>query len=264
MDLQLKGKSALITGSTAGIGFAIATGLAQEGVSVVLNGRTQTRLDQALARLREVAPQAQASGIAADLSSGPGMETLIQKLPEVDILVNNLGIFEAKAFEDLTDDDWRHFFDVNVLSGVRLSRHYLPQMKQRNWGRVVFISSEAGINIAPGMIHYSTTKTAQLALARGLAETTAGTGVTVNSILPGPTRSEGASVFLNRLAEQQGIDSKTVEKQFLQETYPFSLLQRFADPAEVAHLVTYICSPLSSATNGASLRVEGGVVRTLV
>jgi NAD(P)-dependent dehydrogenase (short-subunit alcohol dehydrogenase family) len=259
MDLQLSGKKALVTGSTAGIGFAIAQSFAREGAEVVVNGRTQERVDAAVARIGKGA-----TGLAADLGTRAGVESAIQRIPTVDILVNNLGIFEPKPFEDIPDEDWFRFFEVNVMSGVRLSRHYLPLMKQANWGRIIFISSESGIQIPAEMIHYGFTKTAQLAISRGLAETTAGTGVTVNAVLPGPTESEGVGEFVGRLANQAGTDRSSVERDFFQTARPTSLLQRFASPEEVASIVTFLASPLSSATNGAALRVDGGVVRSII
>jgi NAD(P)-dependent dehydrogenase (short-subunit alcohol dehydrogenase family) len=204
------------------------------------------------------------SGVAADLGTKQDVELLTNKVGTVDILVNNLGIFEAKPFEEITDEDRLRFFEVNVLSGVRLSRFYLPQMLKKNWGRIVFISSESGVNIPVEMVHYGVTKTAQLALARGLAETTAGTGVTVNSVLPGPTRSEGVEQFVEGLAKTQKTDAATVEKEFFRSVRPSSLLKRFAAPEEVAAMVVYVCSARASATNGAALRVDGGVVRSIV
>ncbi|HXN81421.1 MAG TPA: SDR family oxidoreductase [Myxococcales bacterium] len=264
MDLQLKGKRAVVSGSTAGIGFAIAEELAREGAEVVVNGRTEARVEQAVARIRKSAPQVLVQGVAADLATAEGAAKLVARVPAADVLVNNLGIFEAKPFGEIPDADWLRIWDANVMSGVRLSRHYLPRMKQGGWGRVVFITSESAVQIPAEMIHYGVTKTAQLGLARGLAELTKGTAVTVNSVLAGPTRSEGVSVFVESLAKQKGIDKKQVEQEFFQHMRPSSLLQRFAEPAEVAHLVTYLCSPLSSATNGAALRVEGGVVRSIL
>jgi NAD(P)-dependent dehydrogenase (short-subunit alcohol dehydrogenase family) len=258
MDLQLKGKTALVTGSTAGIGLAIATTLAAEGARVIVNGRTQTRVDRA------VRSAGASEGLAADLGTEAGAATLIERHPEVDILVNNLGIFEAKPFEEIPDAEWRRFFDVNVLSGVRLSRHYLPAMKRKNWGRIVFISSESAIQIPAEMIHYGMTKTAQLAVSRGLAETTAGTGVTVNSVLPGPTASEGVTGFVEGLAESQGVDKATVEREFFEKMRPTSLIRRFATPEEVASMVAFVCSPLAAAVNGAALRVDGGVARLVL
>jgi NAD(P)-dependent dehydrogenase (short-subunit alcohol dehydrogenase family) len=264
MDLKLTNKRALVTGSTAGIGFAIASLLAEEGASVVVNGRSQSRVDEAVNRIRRVRNDAQLTGVAADLGSRQGIDLMTSKVPTLDILVNNLGIFEPKPFAEITDDDWLRFFEVNVLSGVRLSRFYLPLMLQENWGRIVFISSESGLNIPVEMIHYGVTKTAEIALARGLAETTAGTGVTVNSVLPGPTRSEGVGQFVKDLSKQQGTDEASFENEFFRSVRPSSLLKRFSSPEEVAAMVVYVCSPLASATNGAALRVDGGVVRSIV
>jgi hypothetical protein len=264
MDLQLEGKRALVTGSTAGIGFAIAKGLAKEGASVIVNGRSTKRVDEALTALNKAGVSGNLEGLAADLGTADGTRAAMERFPEVDILVNNLGIFETKPFESITDADWLHIFEVNILSGVRLSRHYLPGMKRRNWGRIVFISSESGVQIPTEMIHYGMTKTAQLAIARGLAETTAGTNVTVNSVLPGPTASEGANNFVEKLARDQKTTRQEVEKQFFENMRPTSLLKRMAEPDEVANLVTFVCSPLSSATNGAALRVDGGVVRSIL
>ncbi|HEY1376479.1 MAG TPA: SDR family NAD(P)-dependent oxidoreductase [Gemmataceae bacterium] len=264
MDLQLTNKKALVTGSTAGIGFAIASLLAQEGAVVVVNGRSQGRVEDAVGRIKTDNKDAQVTGLAADLGTREGVNLLTTALPALDILVNNLGIFEPKPFPDVPDEDWQRFFEVNVLSGVRLSRFYLPGMLQRNWGRVVFVSSESGVNIPVEMIHYGVTKTAQIALARGLAETTAGTNVTVNSVLPGPTRSEGVQQFVQDLATGQGTDAATVEREFFRTARPTSLLKRFATSDEVAAMVVYVCSPRASATNGAALRVDGGVVRSIV
>jgi NAD(P)-dependent dehydrogenase (short-subunit alcohol dehydrogenase family) len=264
MNLQLEGKRALVSGSTAGIGYAIAEGPAKEGATVIINGRTEQRVEQAVASLKEAGVKGKVEGLPADLGSAAGASLAFQKFPEVDILVNNLGIFEPKPFEEIPDEDWRKFFEVNVLSGVRLSRHYLPGMKKRNWGRIVFISSESGIQIPVEMIQYGMTKTAQLAVSRGLAETTAGTGVTVNTVLPGPTASEGAELFMNNLAETQHKTHCEIEQEFFQNVRPTSLLRRFATTQEVAALVTFVCSPLSAATNGAALRVDGGVVRSII
>jgi NAD(P)-dependent dehydrogenase (short-subunit alcohol dehydrogenase family) len=264
MDLQLTNKKALVTGSTAGIGFAIASLLAEEGASVVVNGRSPQRVEQAVDRVRTERKNAKVTGVAADLGTKEGVDMLIRELPAVDILVNNLGIFEPKPFAEITDEDWLRFFEVNVLSGVRLSRFYLPRMLQKNWGRIVFISSESAINIPVEMVHYGMTKTAQLALSRGLAELTAGTGVTVNSVLPGPTRSEGVEGFLQDMAKGQGTDAAKVEAEFFRTVRPSSLLKRFETPEEVAAMVVYVCSPRASATNGAALRVDGGVVRSIV
>jgi NAD(P)-dependent dehydrogenase (short-subunit alcohol dehydrogenase family) len=264
MDLKLEGKQALVTGSTAGIGFAIAGALLKEGASVVVNGRTEQRVKAALKQLQHSATRGKVEGLAANLGTADGVQQAIARFPALDILVNNLGIFEVKPFEQISDDDWLHFFEINVLSGVRLSRHYLPGMKQRNWGRIVFISSESAVQIPAEMIHYGMTKTAQLAIARGLAETTVGTKVTVNTVLPGPTASEGVSKFVEQLAAEQQTDAASVEKGFFRGMRPTSLLQRFATPEEVAALVAFVCSPLSSATNGAALRADGGVVRSIL
>jgi NAD(P)-dependent dehydrogenase (short-subunit alcohol dehydrogenase family) len=266
MDLQLRGKRALVTGSTAGIGLATAAGLVREGALVIINGRAQERLADAAERLRGLAATGtlQVQGVAADLSTAQGVADLVRHVPDVDILVNNLGIFEPKPFEEIRDADWLRFFETNVMSGVRLTRHYLPGMKQRGWGRIVFVSSESGVQIPSEMIHYGMTKTAQLAIARGVAETTAGTGVTVNSVLPGPTESDGVAAFVSDLAKQQGIDCHQFEVEFFRSARPTSLLRRFATVDEVANMIVYICSPLASATNGAALRVDGGVVRAIV
>jgi NAD(P)-dependent dehydrogenase (short-subunit alcohol dehydrogenase family) len=263
MDLQLKGKLALVTGSTVGIGFAIAEGLAREGATVIVNGRSEARAAKAVENIREKIPDAKVDAFVADLSTADGFEALQSLYPKVDILVNNLGIFNPQPFEEISDDEWRRFFEVNVLSGVRLSRHYLPRMKQGGWGRIVFISSESALQIPVEMIHYGFTKTAQLAISRGLAESTIGTGVTVNSVLPGPTASEGVTDFVGKLASQANQTASEFEKFFFEKVRPSSLLQRFETPEEVANLVVYICSTLASATNGAALRVDGGVLRSI-
>jgi NAD(P)-dependent dehydrogenase (short-subunit alcohol dehydrogenase family) len=263
MDLGLRGKLALVTGSTAGIGLAAARALAIEGASVTVNGRTEPRVANAVTRLRNELPGATVNGIAADLSTGDGCRALIGRLPEVDVLVNNLGIFEPKAFDQIPDEDWIRFFETNVLSGVRLARHYVQGMRSRNWGRIVFVSSESALQIPAEMIHYGMTKTAQLAVSRGLAETLAGTGVTVNSVLPGPTASEGVGEFVARLAAEQGSDAATVERQFFATARPSSVLRRFTTPDEVAAMIAYVCSTRASATTGAALRVDGGVVRAI-
>jgi NAD(P)-dependent dehydrogenase (short-subunit alcohol dehydrogenase family) len=264
MDLQLQGKRALITGSTSGIGWATARELAAEGAHVILNGRDPSRLASAVARVQAELPAASVDGVAADLSTPAGCQQLLGAAGERDILVNNLGIFETKAFEQIGDDDWLRFFEVNVMSGVRLSRHHLPRMKARGWGRIVFISSESGICPPADMVHYGMTKSAQLSVSRGLAETCVGTGVTVNAVLPGPTRTEGVGEFFAKLASDAGQTLQAAEHDFFKSARPTSLLQRFIDPAEVAAMVTYVCSPRAAATQGAALRVEGGVVRTLI
>ncbi|MEG3985789.1 SDR family oxidoreductase [Microcoleus sp. S28C3] len=264
MDLQLSDRIALVSGSTAGIGLAIATTLAQEGATVIVNGRTQERVNDALKSIQQSVPNAKLQGIAADLGTQAGVKLLFQQVPEVNILVNNLGIYGAKAFEDISDEEWMNFLEVNVMSGVRLSRHYLPLMLKKDWGRIIFISSESGLNIPVEMIHYGVTKTAQIAVSRGLAETTAGSRVTVNTVLPGPTRSEGVETFIEGLAKEQNISAEQVEKEFFTNTRPSSLIQRFASTSEVAALVAFVASPLASAINGAALRVEGGVVRSII
>ena len=264
MNLELEGKRALITGSTAGIGFAIAERLALEGASVIINGRTQKRVDDALAKLSGAGGGDSMKGLAADLGTADGVRQAIEQFPDVDLLVNNLGIFEPKTFEEISDADWLRFFEVNVMSGVRLSRHHLPRMKQRGWGRIVFISSESAVQIPAEMIHYGMTKTAQIAVARGMAETTAGTDITVNSVLVGPTGSEGVIDFVDQLAMQQGKDRGTVEKEFFQSMRPTSLLKRFIEPKEIGAFVAFLCSPLASSINGAALRADGGVVRSIL
>jgi NAD(P)-dependent dehydrogenase (short-subunit alcohol dehydrogenase family) len=263
MNLQLDGKKALVTGSTAGIGLAIARALAREGASVVITGRTQERVDGAVESIAKEIRGAQISGIAADLATPDGTSQCIQAVPTVDVLVNNLGVYEVKPFEQISDHDWHAIIETNFMSGVRLSRHYLSRMKAANWGRIIFISSESATNIPVEMIHYGVTKTMQVALARGLAQTTAGTAVTVNSVLAGPTRSEGVEKFIADMAKAKNVTPAEVEKEFFRTTRPGSLLQRFATTDEVAALVAFVASPLSSATNGAALRVEGGVVGSI-
>lgn len=264
MNLQLENKLAFVTGSTAGIGFAIAKALAADGARVILNGRTEDRVAEAIASLRAKVPNAKLESLALDLSKADAAAESIKRFPQVDILVNNLGMYEPKPFEDISDDDWSALFEINFMSGVRLSRHYLPRMKTAGWGRIIFISSESAVNIPVEMIHYGVTKTMQLALARGLAELTAGTAVTVNSVLAGPTRSEGVEKFLVDLAKTNHVSVAEVEKEFFNKARPGSLLRRFATSEEVAALVAFIASPLSSATNGAALRAEGGLLRTIL
>lgn len=264
MDYGLNGKRALVTGSTQGIGFAAAAALAREGAAVFVNGRTPDGVSNAAERIRAEISGAEVSGVAADLSDAKGAEILAGSIPELDILVNNLGIFQPKPFPEISDAGWQRFFEVNVMSGVRLSRAFLPGMTERGWGRIVFVSSESGVQIPEEMIHYGMTKAAQIAVARGLAETAAGTGVTVNSVLPGPTRSEGVETFVKELAEEKGITLEEMEAEFFRTARPTSLLGRFIEPEEVARLIAYVCSPLASATTGAALRVDGGVVRAAV
>ncbi|WP_234086539.1 SDR family NAD(P)-dependent oxidoreductase [Azonexus sp. R2A61] len=263
MDLQISGKRALVSGSTRGIGFAIAAELAREGAKVTLNGRRPQDVEAAVERLKGLAPQAEVDGIAADLGTAYGVAALSAQLPAVDILVNNLGIFDPSPFDAIPDSEWLRFFEVNVMSGVRLSRHYLPGMKANRWGRVVFISSESGINTPGEMVHYGMSKSAQLAVSRGLAQDCAGTGVTVNAVLPGPTRSEGVADFFGKLAAAEGIPLAEMEQRFFAEARPTSLIKRMIDPAEVAALVAYVCSGRAAATTGAALRVEGGIVSTI-
>jgi NAD(P)-dependent dehydrogenase (short-subunit alcohol dehydrogenase family) len=264
VDLKLAGKVALVTGSTAGIGFAIANSLASEGAHVYVNGRTQPRVDAALAAIRSFTKAGTVDGIAADLSGASGAEAIIKALPAVDVLVNNVGIFEPKPFAEIPDADWLRFFEVNVMSGVRLSRHYLKGMLKKNWGRIIFISSESAVQIPAEMVHYGMTKTAQVAVARGIAESVAGTGVTSNSVLAGPTESEGVAVFVEAMAKQQRKSKEEVEKEFFEHARPSSLLKRFATVDEVAAMATYLAGELSSATNGAALRADGGVVRAIL
>jgi NAD(P)-dependent dehydrogenase (short-subunit alcohol dehydrogenase family) len=263
MNVQLENKTALITGSTAGIGFAIAKALAADGARVIVNGRAEARVTEAIASIRAGFPSARLEALALNLSKADAAMETTKRFPDVDVLVNNLGIYEVKPFEQITDEDWSAIIETNFQSGVRLSRHYLPRMKTAGWGRIVFISSESAVNIPAEMIHYGVTKTMQVALARGLAETTAGTGVTVNSVLAGPTRSEGVEKFVADLAKSKNATTAEVEREFFRTVRPGSLLQRFATTDEVAALVAFVASPLSCATNGAALRVEGGVVHSI-
>ncbi|MES2454842.1 MAG: SDR family oxidoreductase [Bacteroidota bacterium] len=264
MDLQLRNKTAFISGSTAGIGFAIAQSLLQEGAKVIINGRTEASVAAAVNELKHLVSGAEVSGLAADFSNAAEVNALIGQLPDVDILVNNAGIFEPKAFADIPDEDWFRFFEVNVMSGIRLSRIIFPKMLAKNWGRIIFISSESAVFIPDEMIHYGMTKTAQLAVSRGLAELSKGSGVTVNAILPGPTKSKGVGTFIEDLAKAGNITTDEVETDFFKNLRPTSLLQRFASVEEIASTVTYYVSPLASATNGAAIRVEGGLVRSIL
>lgn len=263
MNLGLQGKLAVITGSTAGIGYAIAATLAEEGARVVINGRTQARVDSALERLRMSNRGAEYNGVAADLGTAKGVDVFVEAVPVADILVNNLGIFEVKPFLEITDEDWQRFFDVNILSGVRLCRHYLSYMLKRNWGRIIFISSESAQQIPAEMVHYGMTKTAQVAIANGIARSFAGTGVTTNSILVGPTASEGASNFVQQAAKSQGISPAEMERQFFSTARPTSLLKRFETPEEVANIVAFVAGNQSNIINGASLPADGGVVQSI-
>jgi NAD(P)-dependent dehydrogenase (short-subunit alcohol dehydrogenase family) len=261
MDLKLQGKLAVVSGSTAGIGYAIASALAAEGAQVIVNGRKQASVDDAVSRIT-AETGGRVVGFAGDLSVASAAEELLRRHSGIEILVNNLGIFEPKEFEDIPDDDWRRFFEVNVLSGARLARLCLPAMRRANWGRIIFVSSESAVQIPSEMIHYGMTKTAQLAVARGLAEAVAGTGITVNSVLPGPTRSRGVGDFVETLARSEGKTFQEFETEFFEKMRPTSLIKRFATPEEVASLVAYVASPLASATTGAALRVDGGCIRS--
>jgi NAD(P)-dependent dehydrogenase (short-subunit alcohol dehydrogenase family) len=261
MDLQLDGKLALVTGSTAGIGYAIAEALAREGARVIVNGRTEQAVVEAAGALA-ASTGGTVTGFAGDLGTSKAAAEVARRHPGVEILVNNLGIFEPKPFEEIPDDDWHRLFEVNVLSGVRLARLYLPAMQARDWGRIIFISSESGVQIPAEMIHYGTTKTAQLAVSRGLAESLAGTGITVNCVLPGPTKSRGVVEFVDSLARSQNKTADEFERDFFAHVRPTSLIKRFATPREVASMVAYVASPLASATTGAALRVDGGVIKS--
>jgi len=263
MDLKLKDKKVFISGSSAGIGFETARRFLEEGTEVIINARTKKSVDQAIQKLKKLIPDARVSGIPADFSKVEEVNSLIQELPEIDILINNVGIFEPKDFTDIPDEDWYRLFEVNVMSGIRLSRHIFPELMKKNWGRIIFISSESAVLIPEEMIHYGMTKTAQLSISRGLAELSKGTGVTVNSILPGPTKSKGASEFLEKLSKEQDMSIEEAEKDFIKNMRPSSLIQRFASVEEVANTIVYYCSPLASATNGASIRVEGGLVKSI-
>lgn len=264
MNLHLTEKTALVTGSSAGIGLAIAESLAGEGAHVVVNGRSQGRVDAAIAKIRAKHSEAKVTGIVADLGTAEGVAALVGQLAEVDVLVNNLGIFEPKAFEDIPDEDWLRFFEINVLSGVRLSRAYLGGMKKRGWGRILFISSESAVQIPEEMIHYGMTKTAQVAVSRGLAEACAGTGVTSNSILVGPTASEGVGTFVEQLAKQNGQTTEAFEKEFFKTVRPTSLIKRFLTVEEIAAVAVFACSPAASSINGAALRADGGLLKGIL
>ncbi|MBS1664136.1 MAG: SDR family oxidoreductase [Bacteroidetes bacterium] len=262
MDLQLNDKTAFISGSTAGIGYAIAKGLAKEGAKIILNGRAQQNVDEAVRQLKAEVPGANVTGIPADFAKEAEVAALLKQLPEIDILINNVGIFEPKPFTEIPDEDWFNIFNVNVMSGVRLSRHVFPSLLRKGWGRIIFISSESAVFIPSEMIHYGMTKTAQIAISRGMAELTKGTGVTVNTVLPGPTKSRGVVDFVADLARQENKSIEEIEQLFFKEFRPTSLIERFASIDEIANMVTYISSPLSSATNGATLRAEGGLIKS--
>jgi len=264
MDLQLKGKVAFVSGSTKGIGFAIAKQLLQEGAVVIINGRKKDVVDAAIEKLKAELSEAEVTGIAADFAKVEEVNALLAQLADVDILINNAGIFEPKAFADITDEEWLRFFEVNVLSGIRLSRVLFPKMLAKNWGRIIFITSESAVNIPEEMIHYGTTKTAMHAVSRGLAELTKNSGVTVNTVMPGPTASEGVVDFVKQLATEKGISVEQAEDEFFKTMRPSSLIQRFSDVSEIANMVTYLSSPLASSTNGSSLRVDGGAVKSVL
>jgi NAD(P)-dependent dehydrogenase (short-subunit alcohol dehydrogenase family) len=263
MRIDLSGRTALVTGSTAGIGFAIASGLAESGATVLVNGRTEQRVHEAIDRIRQQHPDAELQPAVADVGTADGVATLVDAFPRVDVLVNNAGVFEQAPFGKITDDDWQQVWDVNVMSGIRLSRAYVDGMVEAGWGRIVFISSESALHIPAEMVHYGVTKTAQLAVARGMAESYPGTGVTINSVLPGPTRSEGVSQMLESMASGEDKSPDEAERDFIANERPTSLIQRLATPEEVANMVVYVCSPQASATTGAALRVDGGVVRAI-
>lgn len=264
MKIELNGKKALVTGSSGGIGLAIAIGLAEAGAQVVLHGRNATKLAQAAQTVTQQVAGAQVTTVQADLATADGAASVSAAHPDVDILVNNAGTFTPKSFTEITDDDWQSMMDTNVMSGIRLSRYYLPRMLAANWGRIVFISSESAVQIPAEMIHYGVSKTAQLAVSRGLAELTAGTNVTVNAVLPGPTRSDGVADFFAEMAKEQGVSQAQMEQDFIAQHRPTSLLRRLATVEEVANMVVYTCSTQASATNGAALRVDGGVVRSII
>jgi NAD(P)-dependent dehydrogenase (short-subunit alcohol dehydrogenase family) len=263
MNLGLQGKIAVVSGSTAGIGLGIAIALAAEGAKVIVNGRTEQRVSAALDKIRERVPNADTRGVAADLGTLAGVETFLKKAPDADVLINNLGIFDPKPFLEIADAEWMRFFEVNVLSGVRLSRKYLPGMLKKNWGRIIFISSESAQNIPAEMVHYGMTKTAQVAISRGLAQSVTGTGVTVNSVLVGPTDSEGVGTFLESMAKQQNVSKAEVEKMFFEKARPGSLLKRFETPEEIAAVVAFVASTQALVINGAAVRAEGGVIQSL-
>jgi NAD(P)-dependent dehydrogenase (short-subunit alcohol dehydrogenase family) len=264
MDLQLNSKKAFISGSTQGIGFAIAQQLLAEGAEVIINGRQPDKTNQAVSKLKKLVPNSVVSGIAADFGNKNEVESLLSQLKEVDILINNVGIFELKNFEDITDKDWDRIFEINVMSSIRLSRRLLPQMLEKGWGRILFISSESGVNVPGNMIHYGMTKAAMMAVGNGLSKLTKGTEVTVNTILGGPTYSDGVAATVSQIADANNLTIEQVKDSIVQQTTPHSLLQRFIEPNEIAHLATYLSSPLSIATNGACLRADGGALKAVL
>lgn len=262
MDLKIANKTALITGSTQGIGFATAKKLCEEGVNVIINGRSENKVNSAVMKLKALFNNVKIIGITADLKDNEGCNKLVSLVGHIDILINNLGIFEPKEFKDITEEEWLHMFNVNVMSGVRLAQHYLSRMIEQNWGRIIFISSESAIQIPKEMIHYGITKTAQISVSRGIAELTRGTNVTSNAIIVGPSKSEGVVQFMEDFAKQNNQSFKEIEKEFFKNIRPTSLIQRFAEVEEDANMIVYTASSLSSATNGAILRVDGGVVQS--
>jgi NAD(P)-dependent dehydrogenase (short-subunit alcohol dehydrogenase family) len=264
MDLGIKGKTALVTGSSVGIGYSIAKILSQEGVIVYVNGRSRESVQSAIDSIKKEGAAGELRPAPYDLSGKSGVDALLKSIPDVDILINNLGIYEIKPFEEITDEDWLRLFEINVLSGIRLSRAYFPKMRAKSWGRIVFISSESGVNTPVEMVHYGVTKTAQLAVARGLAETTVGTGITVNSVLPGPTYSKGVEAFVQQMADSKGVGTKQIEEEFFKTVRPSSLIKRFATSDEVAALVAFVCGKSAAAVNGAALRVDGGVIHSII
>jgi NAD(P)-dependent dehydrogenase (short-subunit alcohol dehydrogenase family) len=263
MNLQLTSKKAFISGSTQGIGFAIAQQLLEEGAEVIINGRQKEKTENAVLQLKQQFPNAKVSGIAADFSNNKEVKSLLEQLNNIDILINNVGIFELKNFESISDEDWLHIFEINVMSSVKLSRHLLPKMLEKNWGRIIFISSESGVNIPENMIHYGMTKASMIAISNGLSKLTKRTEVTVNTILGGPTYSDGVAETVEKIAKAQNISIEQMKSAIVQQTNPDSLLQRFIEPKEIANLVAYLSSPISIATNGASLRADGGVLKTI-
>lgn len=264
MNLELNQKKAFISGSTQGIGFAIAQQLLEEGAEVIINGRQKEKTEQAVSVLQQKFPAGKVSGLPTDFSKKEEVENLLQQLNDIDILINNVGIFELKDFENISDEEWLNIFEINVMSAVRLSRHIFAKMLEKNWGRILFISSESGVNIPGNMIHYGMTKASMMAISNGLSKLTKGTEVTVNTILGGPTYSDGVASTVEHFAKLQNISIEQMKNAIVQQTNPDSLLQRFIEPREIAHLATYLSSPLSVATNGASLRADGGVLKTIL
>lgn len=263
MELGLQNKTALVSASTAGIGLATVAHLAKEGATVYVNGRTEERVQEAMKKIAQTGAKGKLIPLVYDLSTKEGIQEVIDQISAVDILVNNLGLYNVKEFEQITDEEWLDIFYTNVMSGIRLSRHFMPKMKAKKWGRIVFISSESAINIPTEMIHYGLTKTAQLALTQGLAQHCKASGVTVNAVLPGPTYTEGVKKYVDEMAKTRGMSAQQAEAEFFKTVRPASLIQRFATPDEVASLVTFVCSDKAAAITGASLRVDGGCIRSI-